>query len=536
MRIIHTDQIDPAIIPKRDKLPLYNGLDCLICREVFDEIHPLLDETSAAIYRFSRALQAPVLEIDLRGVLVDSFQRAKMIRQLSSDLILLEQLLNRYALATWGQPLNARSSIQKMQYLYDLAGCKEVRKFDFKKQESKRTADREAIERTHKNYPKVRPITTVLLAIMDTSKQLQTLKSGVDPDGYFRASYNIAGTETGRFSSKKNAFGTGCFPPGAEVLTPNGWFPLEKVSDGQVICQYENGNLSWTPAIPYQTHYEGEILSCNGEQISFDVTADHRVPVRCRKTKRLSVYPAHGAAKRSDYHIPLSGQLNGNQTFPRLIIALLADGHNDYGCHWRISFKKARKIKRFLELCSEAEITPVPQSAKPGYQRFALTVPEHWPTSFASWIFSAENAEDLLDECAAWDGTQRNKSFKFYSASKEQCEWVQTLAHICGRSATIYSQEQSPGSYSTTKMWVTNVKPRNFAHIIKPHWSSYSYSGPVYCVTVPSSLFLVRWKGKISVTGNSNGQNWKEHLRIIFTCPEGPIPNRDSYNIPEEFR
>lgn len=209
MRIIYTDQIDPTNLPQQDKLPLYNGLDCLICREVFDEIHPLLDEETSAVYRFSRALQAPILEIDLRGVLVDTFQRAQMIRRLSSDLIRLEELLNRYAIATWGKPLNARSSQQKMAYLYDFAGCKEVRKFDFTTQESKRTADRPAIEKTHERYRKVRPVTSVLLAIMDVSKQLQTLKSGIDPDGYFRASYNIAGTETGRLSSKKNAFGTG---------------------------------------------------------------------------------------------------------------------------------------------------------------------------------------------------------------------------------------------------------------------------------------------------------------------------------------
>jgi DNA polymerase I-like protein with 3'-5' exonuclease and polymerase domains len=34
----------------------------------------------------------------------------------------------------------------------------------------------------------------------------------------------------------------------------------------------------------------------------------------------------------------------------------------------------------------------------------------------------------------------------------------------------------------------------------------------------------------------SNFQNWRASWRIIFTAPAGPIPNRLSYNIPEQYR
>jgi DNA polymerase-1 len=68
--------------------------------------------------------------------------------------------------------------------------------------------DREALEKLD-NYYHARPLVATILAIRDATKQLSVLKTEVDPDGRMRTSYNVAGTETGRFSSSTNAFGTG---------------------------------------------------------------------------------------------------------------------------------------------------------------------------------------------------------------------------------------------------------------------------------------------------------------------------------------
>lgn len=209
MRILYTDSINASTLSNRDKLYLYNGLDCLLCREIFDNISPMLDPTTQLTYNFMRALQAPVLEMQLRGVLIDKQERCKKIKLVETQLSKIEQILNTYAEATWGKPLNARSWQQKATYLYDFARCTEIRKFDYKKGVSKRTTEREAIEKLHAKYLNIRPVASCILAIMDLSKQLGTLKGKVDADGYFRSSFNIAGTETGRFSSKKNCFSTG---------------------------------------------------------------------------------------------------------------------------------------------------------------------------------------------------------------------------------------------------------------------------------------------------------------------------------------
>ena len=43
----------------------------------------------------------------------------------------------------------------------------------------------------------------------DIGKKIGVLRTGIDPDGRIRTSYNIAGTSTGRFSSSVTEFGTG---------------------------------------------------------------------------------------------------------------------------------------------------------------------------------------------------------------------------------------------------------------------------------------------------------------------------------------
>jgi DNA polymerase I-like protein with 3'-5' exonuclease and polymerase domains len=58
-------------------------------------------------------------------------------------------------------------------------------------------------------YTIAKPIITHMNAIADLAEKIKKLKTKVDPDGRIRTSYNIAGTNTGRFSSSFSAFGTG---------------------------------------------------------------------------------------------------------------------------------------------------------------------------------------------------------------------------------------------------------------------------------------------------------------------------------------
>jgi DNA polymerase-1 len=184
---------------------LYNGLDCCITHEVFNEVSSIAPNQNV-IYDFERALQAPVLDMMLRGFLIDQYERQKGIAYLEERLLSLQIMLNRFANAIWDQPLNANSPKQLIDFFFGAMRIPEI--WSSKKGERKLSVDREALEKLD-NYYYARPLVSTILAIRDVTKQLSVLRTEVDPDGRMRTSYSIAGTETGRFSSSKNAYGTG---------------------------------------------------------------------------------------------------------------------------------------------------------------------------------------------------------------------------------------------------------------------------------------------------------------------------------------
>jgi len=78
MRIIHTHESKPEDLENQwERDQVYNGLDCCVTAEILDVLLPQLDDHTKATYAFSRALQGPVLEMQLRGILVDQSRSMK---------------------------------------------------------------------------------------------------------------------------------------------------------------------------------------------------------------------------------------------------------------------------------------------------------------------------------------------------------------------------------------------------------------------------------------------------------------------------
>lgn len=183
---------------------LYNGLDTCLTAEIFES----LSTDPAAFnstYNFERAMQAPALEMMLRGIKVDILARDMAVRKLREELDFLQDLLNQYGSAVWDKPLGPRSPKLK-DFFYEAMQLPVQYKND--KGVRKPSTDRDALEKLEV-YFHAKPIIAAILKFRDIAKQVEFLSSAVDPDGRIRTSYNVAGTETGRWSSSANAFGTG---------------------------------------------------------------------------------------------------------------------------------------------------------------------------------------------------------------------------------------------------------------------------------------------------------------------------------------
>lgn len=202
--IIRTHELEPSALGSHQR-QIYNGLDAALTYEVWEEISALSNQPPA-IYNFARALQGPALEIMLRGFRVDFYERSKGIKLIEAKRDRLNAILQRFAHAVWGKPLNPRSHDQLKKFFYKRMGIPEI--WTSQKGVRALRMDRETLEKIEV-YFHARPIVAVIKAIREIGKKLDVLTADVDADGRMRTSINIGATTTGRLSSSSSTTGSG---------------------------------------------------------------------------------------------------------------------------------------------------------------------------------------------------------------------------------------------------------------------------------------------------------------------------------------
>ncbi len=211
MKIYDTREIptDGAGLSANEIYWLYNGFDCCITSEIRHKLRALMDETAFNTYSRALQMQAPLLEMMLRGTLIDRTHRDRVIKEFTAKLKQLEEKWARLCCEGLDlpNPVNWRSPLQVKILFYGILGIPEIRKrnADGKMMPS---TDRETMEKL-RNYFLAEPFANFILAMRDIQKGLGFLKTELDADSRIRCNFNIAGTNTGRLSSSFSDFGTG---------------------------------------------------------------------------------------------------------------------------------------------------------------------------------------------------------------------------------------------------------------------------------------------------------------------------------------
>jgi DNA polymerase-1 len=191
---------------KFEALLIYNSLDCMLTREVWDVIRPQLPPESEPTYSFALSLQAPVLEMCMRGIKISQPVVQSMLSTLLVQKRKLSSRIDEMA-RVWGQTgLNPNSPKQLQHFFYKVLKLDPI--ISYKKGERKIAVDREALEKLLDHHLS-EPFARHILAYRDVVKKAGMLSTQIDPDGRMRAAFNIAGTNTGRWSSSAGAFGSG---------------------------------------------------------------------------------------------------------------------------------------------------------------------------------------------------------------------------------------------------------------------------------------------------------------------------------------
>ena len=186
-----------------EKLWQYNCRDCTITWECYEAIQKNI--TTMGLREpadFQQILFNAVLESMLRGVRVDVSRRGEWEMRLLDEI----SARNTWFHAVLGHPLNPRSPKQMTSLFYNDLKQREIKS----RASGNPTLDDSALTVLGEREPLLLPLIRKIQEYRSLGVFLSTfVRMPLDYDGRMRTSFNIAGTETFRFSSSENPFGNG---------------------------------------------------------------------------------------------------------------------------------------------------------------------------------------------------------------------------------------------------------------------------------------------------------------------------------------
>lgn len=294
-----------------------------------------------------------------------------------------------------------------------------------------------------------------------------------------------------------------------EVLTPDGWKRLDALEGYQKIAQWDNGKIAFVqPSAIHKPHYTGPLLKADGK-IHLCATPDHRQLLWDQYSKSYKTKAVKDISHTNgNLRFVSAGHLEGGDDYPTAFVQFLAafqaDGSWKDGTAMSFNFTKERKARRLESILNTLEVPFQKHNAKTlSYRINAGSQLAEQVDSFlgrdklwGSWLlsFSQNNLRTLAEEVKFWDGTNYTETkWMYFSAIKSNVDWIATVCHMAGLHTSQHTQEMLHRLVITT-----GILHSTHLHI----WGEEQWDGPVYCVTVPSSYFVIRSQGSIFITGN----------------------------------
>ena len=211
-----------------DKYWIYNCTDSVRTLSISKVLRSVVKGMGMEeINTFQQYLATKVLKTMIRGVRVDNASREAL------SLTLIEESIARTDWLTdvLGHEVNIKSPKQMAELFYGELGQKVLRKRNAEGGLSETTND-EALHKIAAREPIMLPLTRKIAELRSLGVFHSTfVQAPLDTDGRIRTSFNVCGTETYRFASSKNAFGSGLncqnIPKGGE--TEDGGLELPNV-------------------------------------------------------------------------------------------------------------------------------------------------------------------------------------------------------------------------------------------------------------------------------------------------------------------
>lgn len=335
----------------------------------------------------------------------------------------------------------------------------------------------------------------------------------------------------------------GCLEGEAEVLTPDGWRRIDSVAIGDNVMCWGEGCLFFdtvqdTIVTDVSTAYKIGFKKAKNFDMLY--SPGHRIPM----IETLYTWGQHGRHKYEQPKRVLrvktaqeynpdpgkkfitaargTGESSHLTADERVLIAIQADGHllhkNQDGRYvYYLSFKKARKITRIRKLLKESSYRWSEGDNGDEYKGYRVWVDKEAKTfsHTFSWGMPYVKAREFIQELWEWDGYVGKSQFgtqraSYHSSRYDNVSFVQAIAAQAGyttttrkdiRSGTITNDGKAHRDCWTVEF--VDKTTRGCGHTKK---EAVLYNGVMYCITVPSSFFLVKYHDIVMVTGNSGCQ------------------------------
>lgn len=311
----------------------------------------------------------------------------------------------------------------------------------------------------------------------------------------------------GRIRHWSSYWAAHCASGDTEVLTRDGWVRLDKWQGGEIAQWSPDGSIEFLPATANEFFTDEGTVTHEGPYTSGVFTLGHKVPTLGWNDK-LVIKQAGELLEAPRTVLPLSGVWKGSGGLGpdqiRLLVAVQADGSWTEQEGVRFSFKKVRKIERLRALLTSLGVkhTEKTSTVRPDVTHFRIRredVPV-WLTRerkvFGPWLLDTteEARRAFLAELEHWDGDRTAWNVRYSSKIPANHEWVVTLAHLCGKSA---STREDKGAARTV------IREYNKTRTQSKHWTASPPIPAVYCPTTRTGFWLYRHNGNIAVTHNT---------------------------------
>lgn len=345
-----------------------------------------------------------------------------------------------------------------------------------------------------------------------------------------------------------------------DVLTDKGWINIKdlyyRAKNGEefkVAQLTDNKYIEYIKPIGfYEIPYEGKMYRLTSQQVDMDVTICHKLYAK-KRTHKDGIYDYF------DYKLQEAKELVGKRyklkkdclnmyedmniikindteynmnAFLELLGIFIADGWVDKDAKITLAGTKPRKIKHINEVCNKLGL-----HVKQTKRIFTEDIKSNFGYSVVSnihdnnlysyfetlnvgainkflpefvWKLSMRQSRILLESLISCDGHIDKKGVQmYYTSSKQLADDVMRLAIHAGWSGSIKTRIENGSEWKiSNKLCVRIIRTKNEPEINQRQNGQkeevYNYKGNVYCLEVPSHVFMTRLNGKNHWTGNSS--------------------------------